>query len=77
VRYYCTSPIMKVKETRVARSTSPFIIKAGASPIPSPIMKACVSPFITKVGASLIPNIKRHALQRNFSILYALYKTRF
>jgi hypothetical protein len=49
---YCASLIMQVKETCVARGVSPFIIKAGAPPSPSPIMKACVSPFIMKVGVS-------------------------
>jgi hypothetical protein len=68
---------MKVKETLVARDTSPFIMKADASPIPSPIMKARVSPFITKAGASPIPNIERHALERNVSVLYAPYKAHF
>jgi hypothetical protein len=55
---YCASPIMQVKETRVARDTSPFITKADASPIPSPITKACASPFITKAGASPNPYIE-------------------
>jgi hypothetical protein len=59
------SPIMKAKETRVARGTSPFITKAGASLIPSSITKACASPFITKAGASPIPDIERRMLQRN------------
>jgi hypothetical protein len=45
---------MQVKETRVARGVSPFITKAGVSPIPSPIMKARTSPFITKVDVSPI-----------------------
>jgi hypothetical protein len=67
---------MKTKETHVARGVSPFIIKAGASPIPSPIMKACTSPFITKAGVSPIPNIERHVLQRNVSVSYASYKAR-
>jgi hypothetical protein len=53
---------MKTKETRVARSVSPFITKAGVSPIPSPIMKAHASPFIIKAGASHIPNIERRKL---------------
>jgi hypothetical protein len=51
---YCASLIMQVKDMLVSRSVSPFIVKAGASPIPSPITKACVSPFITKMGASPI-----------------------
>jgi hypothetical protein len=33
-RSYCASPSMQVKETCVARGTSPFITKAGTSPIP-------------------------------------------
>jgi hypothetical protein len=45
---------MQVKEARVARGASRFIMKAGASPIPSPITKACMSLFITKAGASPI-----------------------
>jgi hypothetical protein len=65
---------MKAKETRVARGTSPYIMKAGASSIPSPIMKARASPFITEAGTSPIPNIERRALQRNISVSYAPYK---
>jgi hypothetical protein len=65
---------MKVKETCVARGASPFIMKAGASPIPSPIMKAHVLPFITKADTSPILSIKRHLLQRNISVSYAPYK---
>jgi hypothetical protein len=65
---------MKAKETRAARGESPFIMKMGASPIPSPIMKACVSSFITKAGMSHIPNIDRRVLQRNISVSYAPYK---
>jgi hypothetical protein len=65
---------MKAKETHVSRGVSPFITKADASPIPSPIMKVCASPFITKAGASPIPNIEIRALQRHISILYAPYK---
>jgi hypothetical protein len=45
---------MQVKETHVSRGASPFIIKAGESPILSPIMKACVSPFFMKAGVSPI-----------------------
>jgi hypothetical protein len=47
---------MQVKEMCVARGASPFIMKVGVSPIPSPITKACVSPFIMKVGVSPIPS---------------------
>jgi hypothetical protein len=43
---------MQVKETRVARGAPPFIMKASASPIPSPSIKAGVSPFSQK-GAHL------------------------
>jgi hypothetical protein len=32
-RYYCASPITQVREMCVARVTSPFITKAGMSPI--------------------------------------------
>jgi hypothetical protein len=67
---------MKAKETHVVRGTSPFITKAGVSPIPSPIIKVCASPFITKAGGSLTPNIERRALQRNILVLYAPYKAR-
>jgi hypothetical protein len=45
---------MQVKETRVGRGVSPFIIKPGTSPIMSPIMKTGASPFITKADASPI-----------------------
>jgi hypothetical protein len=65
---------MKAKETCVARGVSHFIMKAGASPIPSPITKVRASPFIMKVSASLIPNIERRALQWNISASYAPYK---
>jgi hypothetical protein len=58
---------MKAKEMYVAR---------GASSIPSLNIKACASPFITKVGASLISNIERCTLEKNISVLYALYKAR-
>jgi hypothetical protein len=54
---------MHVKETRVSQGASPFIMKAGASPILSPIMKAGVSPFITKAGASPNSYIERRALE--------------
>jgi hypothetical protein len=47
---------MQVKETRVGRGVSPFIIKPGTSPIMSPIMKTGPSPFITKADASPIPS---------------------
>jgi hypothetical protein len=67
---------MKSKETHISRGASPFITKADASPIASPIMKACASPFITKAGASPIPNIERRALQRHVSVSYAPYKDR-
>jgi hypothetical protein len=67
---------MKAKETRVARGASPFIMKVGASPIPSPITKAHASPFITKVVTSSIPNIERCALQRNILVLYSPYEAR-
>jgi hypothetical protein len=67
-------PIMKDKETRIARGASPFIMKADTSLIPSPITKAHVSPFIMKAGASPIPNIERHVLQRNILVSYAPYK---
>jgi hypothetical protein len=66
----------EAKETCVAKGVSPFITKAGASPIPSPIIKACMSPFIMKAGASPIPNIERRALERNISVSYAPYKAR-
>jgi hypothetical protein len=59
VHWYCASLIMQVREMHVSRSVSPFIMKAGTSPIPSPITKAGVSPFITNAGASLIPYIER------------------
>jgi hypothetical protein len=45
---------MQEKETHVARGASPFIMKAGASPI----TKACASPFIMKAGASPISYIE-------------------
>jgi hypothetical protein len=61
---------MQVKETRVSQSASSFIMKAGASLIPSPIMKAGTSPFIMKVGVSLIPYIKRRALEWRISVSY-------
>jgi hypothetical protein len=64
------------RETLFARGTSPFIMKADAPLIPSPIMKARAFPFIMKTDASLILNIERHALQRNVSVLYAPYKAR-
>jgi hypothetical protein len=67
---------MKAKETRVVRGASPFIMKAGVSPIPSLITKAYASPFIIKAGAPPIPNRERHALQRNVSVSYAPYKAR-
>jgi hypothetical protein len=57
------------KEMCVARGTPPFIMKAGVSPIPSPITKVRASLFM-----SPIPNIERRALQRNISISYAPYK---
>jgi hypothetical protein len=60
--------------TRVARGASHFIMKVGASPIPSPIMKACTSPFIMKAGVFPIPNMERRVLQRNILVLYASYK---
>jgi hypothetical protein len=66
---------MKRKETHVSRGASPFISKAGASLIPSTIMKARASPFITKVGVSPIPNIERCTLERNVLVLYDPYKT--
>jgi hypothetical protein len=65
---------MKAKETHIARGASPFIMRAGMCPIPSPITKARVSPFITKASVSHIPNIERRALQRNVSVLYARSK---
>jgi hypothetical protein len=66
--------IMKEKETHISRGVSPFISKADASPISSPITKARASPFIMKVGTSPIPNIERHMLERNISVSYAPYK---
>jgi hypothetical protein len=68
---------MKANETRVARGTSPFIMKTDVSLIPSPIMKVRASYFIIKADTSPIPNIERHALQRNVSVSYAPYKARF
>jgi hypothetical protein len=68
---------MKAKETLVARGVSPFITKADASPISSPITKLRVSPFIMKARVSPIPNIVRHVSQRTVSVLYAPYKTHF
>jgi hypothetical protein len=56
---YCASLIMQVHETRVSRGVSPFITKAGASLIPSPITKASTFAFITNAGASPIPYIER------------------
>jgi hypothetical protein len=50
--------IMQVKETLVPRGVSPFIIKAGASPILSPIINVRASPFIMKAGTSPIPCIE-------------------
>jgi hypothetical protein len=71
---WCASPIMKSKETRVARGMSPFIMKVDACPIPSPITKERTSPFITNVGASPISNIQKRVLQRNVTVSYAPYK---
>jgi hypothetical protein len=56
---YCVSLIMQAKEMHISRGASPFITKAGASPIPSPITKAGVPPFITNVGAPAILYIER------------------
>jgi hypothetical protein len=50
---------MQVKETHVAQGMSPFIMKAGAYYILSPITKVGVSPFIMKAGASPIPYRER------------------
>jgi hypothetical protein len=63
VHSHCASPIIHVKETHVAWGMSPFIMNAGTSPIPSPIMKVHVSPFITKADASPIPDIETHTLE--------------
>jgi hypothetical protein len=63
VRSCSTSPIMQVKETRVARGVPPFITKVNMSPILSPITKACASPFIMKVGVSPIQYIERQTLE--------------
>jgi hypothetical protein len=49
---------MQIKETYVARGVSPFIMKAGAFPILSSIMKAGTSPFITIAGVSPISYIE-------------------
>jgi hypothetical protein len=68
---------MKAKETHICRVVSPFITKAGASPIPSLTTKVRASPLITKVGVSPIPNIERRVLQRNVSVLYGPYKAHF
>jgi hypothetical protein len=56
---YSMSLIMQVKEMRVSRGASPFITKAGANPIPSPITKVGTSPFIMNADASPIPYIDR------------------
>jgi hypothetical protein len=61
---------MQVKETHVARGMTPFITKAGTSPIPSPIMKVGTSHFITKADASPIPYIERRVLEWYVSISY-------
>jgi hypothetical protein len=50
---------MQVKETHVARDVSPFITKAGASLIPSLIIKAGAYSFIMKACVSLILYIER------------------
>jgi hypothetical protein len=55
---YCASLIMQAKEMRVSRGVSPFLTKAGVSPILSPIMKARTSPFIMKASASPISYIE-------------------
>jgi hypothetical protein len=60
----------------VSRGASPFITKAGTSPIPSPITKAHASPFIMKEDVSPVPNIERHTLQRHVSVSYTPYKAR-
>jgi hypothetical protein len=49
---------MQIRETRVSRGASPFIMKADMSPIMSPVMKVCASPFIMKAGTSPIPYIE-------------------
>jgi hypothetical protein len=53
---------MKGNEAHFYRGASPFILKAGVSPIAYPITKVHASPFIMKAGTSPIPNIERHAL---------------
>jgi hypothetical protein len=65
---------MKAKEMRIARGASPFITKADASPIPSPITKVHTSRFIMKARTCPILNIERRMLQRHVSVLYAPYK---
>jgi hypothetical protein len=55
---YCASLIIQVNGAHIYRNASPFIIKAGASPILSPITKAHASLFITKAGVSPIPYIE-------------------
>jgi hypothetical protein len=57
---------MQVNETHVARSVSPFIMKARVSPIPSPITKVGASPFITKAGASPILYIETSVRMARF-----------
>jgi hypothetical protein len=42
---------MQVKEMRVPRVASTFMMKAGVSPILSFIMKVCASTFIMKAAA--------------------------
>jgi hypothetical protein len=64
--YYCASPIMQVKEMHVSR---------GASPIPSPNMKAGTSPFIMNAGMSPILYIERRVLEWRVSISYPPYKS--
>jgi hypothetical protein len=61
---------MQVKEMHIFRGVSSFIMKAGAFPIPSPIMKADASPFITKVSVFPISYIERRVLEYRISILY-------
>jgi hypothetical protein len=54
------------EQMHVSRGVSPFITKAGVSPI----MKAGVSPFIMKADVSPILYIERRALKWCISVSY-------
>jgi hypothetical protein len=74
VRSYYVFLIMQVKETPVAKGMSPFIIKVGASSIPSPITKARVSFYHESGCVSHSVYRERQVLEWCIFVSYPLIK---